>query len=189
MTSQEYCAQLERALSLMPPEERQETVRYYQEFLEEASDEERAELGTPEQLAARILQENGIFSQNQTPPQKKSGNAGKIIALAATFYIWLPLLLCWYILLVCALIVLACIPISFAAVLVSGIISFAMVMIYDIPTALLMLGTALFSGGILILLWKPFSIAACAIVKFTIFTTKKLWYAVFPQKKRKEQSL
>ena len=29
MTPQEYCAALEQALSPMPPEERQETIRYY----------------------------------------------------------------------------------------------------------------------------------------------------------------
>lgn len=185
MTPQEYCVRLERALSIMLPEERQEIIRYYLEFLEESSEEERAKLGTPEQLAARILQENGISPTQQPsmPPQKKSGNAGKIIALAATFYIWLPLLLCWYILLLCALIVIVCIPISFAAVLLGGIVSFVMIMIYDIPTALLMLGMALFSVGVLILLWKPLSMAACAVVKFAVFTTKTLWYAIFPPKK------
>lgn len=185
MTPQEYCAQLERALSPMPPEERQETIRYYLEFLEEASDEERAKLGTPETLAARILQENGISPQPQPqmPPQKKSGNAGKIIALAATFYIWLPLLLAWYIILLSAIIFIACIPISFAAILLSGILCFVLVIFYDIPTALLLLGMGVFSAGVLILLWKPLSIAACAIVKFAVFTTKKLWCALFPQKK------
>ena len=34
MTPQVYCARLERALSLMPAAERQETIRYYLEFLE-----------------------------------------------------------------------------------------------------------------------------------------------------------
>lgn len=185
MTTQEYCAQLERALSPMPPEERQETIRYYLEFLEEASDEERAKLGTPEELAQRILQENGISPQPQPqpqmPPQKKSGNAGKIIALAATFYIWLPLLLAWYIILLSVIIVIACIPISFAATLLGGILYFVLMLFYDIPTALLLLGMGVFSAGVLILLWKPLFIAICAIAKFTVFTTKKLWFALFPK--------
>ena len=46
MTPQVYCARLERALSLMPAAERQETIRYYLEFLEDASEEERAQCGT-----------------------------------------------------------------------------------------------------------------------------------------------
>ena len=61
MTPQEYCAALEQALSPMPPEERQETIRYYLEFLEEASEEERAALGTPQELAAQLLRDSGIF--------------------------------------------------------------------------------------------------------------------------------
>ena len=63
MTPQVYCARLERALSLMPAAERQETIRYYLEFLEDASEEERAALGTPEALAQQILRENGISPQ------------------------------------------------------------------------------------------------------------------------------
>ena len=55
MTPQAYCARLEQALSSMPPAERQEIIRYYLEFLEDASEDERSALGTPEELAQRIL--------------------------------------------------------------------------------------------------------------------------------------
>ena len=68
MTPQEYCAALEQALSPMPPEERQETIRYYLEFLEEASEEERAALGTPQELAAQLLRDSGIFPTQNIPP-------------------------------------------------------------------------------------------------------------------------
>lgn len=51
MTPQAYCARLEQALSSMPPAERQEIIRYYLEFLEDASEDERSALGTPEELA------------------------------------------------------------------------------------------------------------------------------------------
>ena len=63
MTTQEYCAALEQALSPMPPEERQETIRYYLEFLEDANESERAALGTPTELAQRILRENGLSAR------------------------------------------------------------------------------------------------------------------------------
>ena len=39
MTPQAYCARLEQALSSMPPAERQEIIRYYLEFLEDASED------------------------------------------------------------------------------------------------------------------------------------------------------
>ena len=105
MTPQEYCARLERALSLMPAAERQETIRYYLEFLEDASEEERAALGTPEALAQQILRENGISPQPAVI--KHSNRTAKLIVLACTFYIWLPLLVTWYSLLLTALIVIA----------------------------------------------------------------------------------
>ena len=105
MTPQVYCARLERALSLMPAAERQETIRFYLEFLEDASEEERAALGTPEALAQQILRENGISPQPAVI--KHSNRMAKLIVLACTFYIWLPLLVTWYSLLLTALIVIA----------------------------------------------------------------------------------
>ena len=108
MTPQVYCARLERALSLMPAAERQETIRYYLEFLEDASEEERAALGTPEALAQQILRENGISPQSAVI--KHSNRTAKLIVLACTFYIWLPLLVTWYSLLLTALIVLNAFP-------------------------------------------------------------------------------
>lgn len=181
MTPQEYCARLERALQLMPSEERQETIRYYLEFLEEASEEERAKLGTPEQLAARILQENGIFPPPaaQPVPPKKHSNAARIILSICTFPIWLPLLLVWYTLLLTVLICIICIPLSFAAAFLGLVWATMMIMIHDLPMALFTLGVGVFIGGLAVLLVYPFWIACCAIVRFTVFTTKKLWGALW----------
>ena len=147
MTPQVYCARLERALSLMPAAERQETIRYYLEFLEDASEEERAALGTPEALAQQILRENGISPQSAVI--KHSNRTAKLIVLACTFYIWLPLLVTWYSLLLTALIVLICIPVSLGAVLLGGLFSFVITVFQDVPTALMLLGfVALAVGGI-----------------------------------------
>ena len=149
MTPQVYCARLERALSLMPAAERQETIRYYLEFLEDASEEERAALGTPEALAQQILRENGIFPQPAVI--KHSNRTAKLIVLACTFYIWLPLLVTWYSLLLTALIVLICIPVSLGATLLGGLFSFVITVFQDVPTALMLLGFGLGSGGVGIL--------------------------------------
>ena len=83
MTPQAYCARLEQALSSMPPAERQEIIRYYLEFLEDASEDERSALGTPEELAQRILRENGIFPPDTAaaPPKKNSNRIAKWIIL------------------------------------------------------------------------------------------------------------
>lgn len=177
MTPQEYCARLEKALKAMPPEERQETIRYYLEFLEEASEAERSALGTPEQLAARLLQENGILQTPDVP--RKKNRAAAIVALACTFYIWLPLLVCWYVLLLCAVICIVVIPISLAACLPLCMFEFIILLLHDIPLALLALGMGFACAGIAILLMPPFWIACRAVIKFTIFTTKKMWNALF----------
>ena len=166
MTPQVYCARLERALSLMPAAERQETIRYYLEFLEDASEEERAALGTPEALAQQILRENGISPQPAVI--KHSNRTAKLIVLACTFYIWLPLLVTWYSLLLTALIVLICIPVSLGAVLLGGLFSFVITVFQDIPTALMLLGFGLGSGGVGILVAYPIWLACKGIVRFTI---------------------
>lgn len=181
MTPQAYCARLEQALSPMPPAERQETLRYYLEFLEDASEAERADLGTPEALAQRILRENGISPQNTAaaaPPKKISSRTAKWIILACTCYIWIPLLCTWYSLLLTALIVLAVIPLSFCAVLLGGLFSFVVGLFQDVPTALMSLGMGLGCGGIAALVTYPIWLACKGVVRFTVFTTKKMWHFV-----------
>lgn len=177
MTPQEYCARLEKALKPLPPEERQETIRYYLEFLEEASEAERSALGTPEQLAARILQENGTAKTAKTPRQKNK--TAVIVGLICTFYIWLPLLVCWYVLLICVVICIVVIPISLAACLPLCLVMTAILLVHDIPIALLAMGMGFGCGGIAILLIPPFWIALRAVIHWIAFSTKKMWKALF----------
>lgn len=181
MTPQEYCAALEQALSPMPPEERQETIRYYLEFLEEASEEERAALGTPQELAAQLLRDSGIFPTQNIPPSapKSSGRTGVIIALLCTFPIWLPLLLVWYVLLLTVLICIVSVPLTFAGVLVVGIWSMLMLLSRDFPLALLSLGIGLMGGGLAVLVTYPLLIVCRTVAKFGISSSRKLWHLVW----------
>lgn len=180
MTPQAYCARLEQALSSMPPAERQEIIRYYLEFLEDASEDERSALGTPEELAQRILRENGIFPPDTAaaPPKKNSNRIAKWIILACTCYIWIPLLTTWYSLLLTALIVLAVIPIALCAALLGGLFTFVLALFQDVPSALMQLGMGLACGGVAALVAYPIWIACKSIVKFALFTTKKMWHFV-----------
>ena len=88
MTPQAYCARLEQALSSMPPAERQEIIRYYLEFLEDASEDERSALGTPEELAQRILRENGIFPpahrRRKIPTALQNGSSWRVPAISGS---------------------------------------------------------------------------------------------------------
>lgn len=165
----------------MPPEERQETIRYYLEFLEEASEEERAALGTPQELAAQLLRDSGIFPTQNIPPSapKSSGRIGVIIALLCTFPIWLPLLLVWYVLLLTVLICIVTVPITFVGVLVVGIWSMLMLLSRDFPLALLSLGIGLMGGGLAVLVAYPLLIVCRTVAKFGISSSRKLWHLVW----------
>ena len=155
MTPQAYCARLEQALSSMPPAERQEIIRYYLEFLEDASEDERSALGTPEELAQRILRENGIFPPDTAaaPPKKNSNRIAKWIILAV-------------------------IPIALCAALLGGLFTFVLALFQDVPSALMQLGMGLACGGVAALVAYPIWIACKSIVKFALFTTKKMWHFV-----------
>ena len=75
MTPQAYCARLEQALSSMPPAERQEIIRYYLEFLEDASEDERSALGTPEELAHR---------RRKIPTALQNGSSWRVPAISGS---------------------------------------------------------------------------------------------------------
>ena len=90
----------------------------------------------------------------------------------------IPLLTTWYSLLLTALIVLAVIPLSLCAALVGGLFTFALAVFQDVPTALMQLGMGLGCGGIAALVTYPIWIACKNVVKFALFTTKKMWHFV-----------
>ena len=77
-----------------------------------------------------------------------------------------------------ALIVLICIPVSLGATLLGGLFSFVITVFQDVPTALMLLGFGLGSGGVGILVAYPIWLACKSIVRFTIFTTKKMLHFV-----------
>lgn len=188
MTPQEYCAQLEQALAAMPPEERQETLCYYQEFLEEASQEERDALGTPQQLAQKILRENGIPLQPPQPqilPQHESTTENtllKVILLLVSAPIWFSLLIAFVAVLFSLAVCLIAIPISLAAILLACLVTFGILLLQDLPGALYALGIALIIGGLTVLLTKPILLGCKYLFRFLGFSCKKLWQAVFPKK-------
>ena len=67
MTPTAYLSELEQRLACIPAEDRTEIIQFYQEFLEDGGEAAMAELGTPDVLAQRILQENG-YAQVHTVP-------------------------------------------------------------------------------------------------------------------------
>ena len=78
MTKQEFLQRLNRLLADVTPEEREEALRYYEEYFDEAGPEQEqavlAELGSPEKVAA-IIKANVPGSVSFVP-----GAAGLILA-------------------------------------------------------------------------------------------------------------
>lgn len=75
MTKQEFLSKLEDLLSDLPADDREDALRFYQEYLEDAGEENEqtalAELGEVEQLAQQIRQACGENrSQQQSPKQQ-----------------------------------------------------------------------------------------------------------------------
>ena len=121
MNKNEFLAQLRSALSSVPPEEREAAMSYYEEFFSDAGEENEqaviASLGSPEELAQSIINENrsvttqssdapppadasgfdgDSFTPPPTPAQQKTGWTGGqialiIILLVLTFPIWIGL--------------------------------------------------------------------------------------------------
>lgn len=79
MTRTEFMAALRGRLSHLPPEEQDAALRYYEEYFDEAASEEEAarQLGSPEDIAARILGESAQPqpSQPQSAPPQKQGHS------------------------------------------------------------------------------------------------------------------
>lgn len=74
MTKYEYLAELERLLSALPEQDRRDAMNYYEEYFVSAGPEKEAEsiheLGTPQEVARKILEEAGI-----RPGRTPSGGA------------------------------------------------------------------------------------------------------------------
>jgi uncharacterized membrane protein len=178
MTPKAYCERLASLLSALPDEERQDIVHYYREFLEDAEEAERQAIGTPEQLAERILKENLSTSPSQDSVQNvttesRGKKAIKILLLILSSPIWLSLLLCWFAILLALLITAISISLSLAATFLVGIFNSIVIFASDISFALFVIGCSLICGGLFILLWKPLIFVCKQIGRLAYLSVKK----------------
>lgn len=80
MTGKEFLARLEAALMTLPYEERQNAIRYYEEYILDAGEENEAEavaeLGGPEPLAEKIIRESRAYAKDAAGAQPAQGGDG-----------------------------------------------------------------------------------------------------------------
>lgn len=152
MTREEYISELRARISHLPAEEREAALSYYIEYLQDAGDKTMEqiieELGTPRQVAERIIAECSCPEQGN-----QSKNTGCLLsALAlATSPVWLPLLFA------AAVVGAALLFVAVILVLVFGVVTFALVgagiwsMTVYPATGIAALGGALICAGLTVL--------------------------------------
>ena len=81
MTRQSFMMQLRKKLKRLPPEEFEAAVSYYDEYFDEAGDDQKviAELGSPSEVAAKIISEFAYESAGQR--ERRTGRVFFIVLL------------------------------------------------------------------------------------------------------------
>lgn len=152
MTREEYISELRARISHLPTEEREAAMRYYIEYLQDASDKTMEqiieELGTPRQVAERIIAE--CFGTGQGSRRNDTGCLVSALALV-TSPVWIPLLFA------AAVTGAVLLFVAVLLVLVFGVVSIALVgagiwsMTVYPATGIAALGGALICAGLTVL--------------------------------------
>ena len=173
MTASEFMQRLAQELHGLSAQERDEALRYYREYFEEAGEEADAAaqaLGSPQIVAQRIIAEAGrpgstayIPPVQQPAQQKQTANSHDdynivrmvliILLVVVLVPLWLTLCILW----ISMVGTLICILCSFLTGVVAGAVAGVSALVGGVTgTALWSLGAALVCLGLLLLLWKPF---------------------------------
>lgn len=96
MSKEEYISELRARIAHLPREEREAAMSYYVEYLEDAGDKSMeeiiAELGTPQQVAERIIADYVQSSRGSGEGQVSKGCLVGLVAVLSS-PLWFPLLI------------------------------------------------------------------------------------------------
>ena len=192
MTKYEFLDALREQLKGMPIKEREESIEYYREMIEDriedGADEHEAvaAIGTPEQAAEQILRDTPITKlvKERVKPKRKL-QAWEIVLLILGAPVWVPLLLAAGIVLLALYIVLWSLVISLYAIMVAffacgvaGIVAFVPLGVNgQVAVGLIMFGAGimLFGLGIFVLLGANASAKGLVVlIKKMVLGIKKL---------------
>ena len=172
MTGNEFLSKLEHRLRAMPENERQDALEYYRGYLADAEYDEAAaieRLGSPGEVAAKIIAEYALVEAPETEPQKKRSLyiAWNVVLAIFAVPVGLPLAIAVGAVALALLAVIFSLLVAFGASalglavgsalsLILGIIS----LFYDLPLALMVIGGALFVLGVGVLFMKLTAVLA-----------------------------
>ena len=168
MNKETYLKQLELKLKRMPSYEVEDALEYYNEYFDEAGAENTQqvikELGSPAQVASKILADYAIKDLDEHPSSAKKGLLAIWIIILGIFAtpIALPIMLAvvaviFAFVLLCGSLVVAAIAILFSIILggIGSLIGGVAILTQHIPTALFFIGLGLIALGIGLLVFSP----------------------------------
>ena len=149
MNKDKFISRLKFKLSKLPEEDRENALRYYTDYFEDAGpdheEEILAELGNPDEVAAQILSDYAIHSMEAQPRSVKRGLSAVWMVLLSVFAapIALPLAITavavGLVLILCVLVVLLCLYVVVFTFLAAGlacVLTALYVAFHHVPTAL-----------------------------------------------------
>lgn len=197
MTKYEFLDALRELLRGMPPKEREESIDYYREMIEDrmedGADEQAAvaAIGTPEQAAEQILKDTPMVKLvKQRVKPKRRLEAWEIVLLIVGAPLWVPLLASAIVVVLALYVVLWSLVVSVYAVMaacfactVAGIVNFFIFCFAGrIGAALVILGAGILLAGIGLLLL----LGANACAKGLVLLIKKMMLGIKKLLVRKE---
>lgn len=154
MNRNEYLAELKDGLKKLPPEEYHNAVCYYEEYFDDAGEENEQsvveELGPPQALAAQIIGNFAMKEPDPQTPRTKKGISVVWMVVLAIFAspIALPLGLAAVVIVFAMLLVLFSVIIAFGAAALGCVLGGLACLIMAFPLLMESAGTALFALGL-----------------------------------------
>lgn len=169
MNKNKFMKILSDNLSPLSKEERENALRYYEEFFEECESEEKAleELGDPYIIAQQILSESGAVTSYQPDENthknnsnsKKSGSdiVWLILVLILTFPLWVGIAGGLFGILIAVIAIIFALVVSFVSAGGALLVSGTLMLFSSVPVGLGLIGLGFVSTGLLFLLVIPVS--------------------------------
>lgn len=197
MNKQDFMRELNDKLHKLPEEEKNNALKYYEEYFEEAGDDKELnileELGSPANIASQIIADFAI-KETESDEKKSKGRISTIwIVILAIFASPIALPIAIAIVSVIFALVITILALLFAfgitafALCISGILCFIMsfgLITTDIPTMFFFIGYGMFSVGLGISFWL---LAVLIYKKAFTYITRKLSKLILRRKENDEK--
>lgn len=166
MTKKEFLSILEQELDMLPREERNRTIIYYEELIEDRMEDGMTEeeavrgIGNPKQLAKEVIEENGaeLWEKIENPNHSLGTKIGIWAVILLGSPIWASVLLAIILCILSGYLVIWTVPLigasftlAFGVIGVYGVISFPFALFDGVGIGIVHLGTAMLGFGLMLI--------------------------------------